>query len=116
MNIKGIIRGFFFALIISAALLVAGAALTYFNLIDERTASIIAFAGAAAGVFIGALGAAKTAENKILLNAMLVSLLFCILILFVTLGINGGFTLRTRSITMLSSIMASGFLGAMFGK
>ncbi|MGN0163916.1 MAG: TIGR04086 family membrane protein [Candidatus Ornithomonoglobus sp.] len=116
MNIKGIIRGLFFALVITAVFLVAGAALTYFNIIDERTASIAAFAGAAAGVFIGALGATKTAENKILLNALFVSLLFCLLIFFGALGINGGFELHTRTLTLLGAVLAAGFLGAVFGK
>lgn len=116
MNIKGIIKGLFFAVVITAVFLIAGAALTYFNLIDERATGIIAFAGAAAGVFIGALGAAKTAENKILLNALLVSLLFCLLIFLGTLGINGGFAPHTRTLALLGAVIAAGFLGAVFGK
>lgn len=116
MNIKGILKGSFLSFLIAAVFLIGGAALTYFNRTDERTASLIVFAGAVIGVFIGALGACKSAESKILLNALSVSLLFAALIVCGSLGINGGFAFHSRTIALLGSVMGAGVLGAMFGK
>lgn len=116
MNIKGIARGFILSLMIITAILVGAAALAYFNIIDERAASVVVFCGAVLGVFCGALGAAKTAESRRLPNALAVGALFCLLIVAASVRLNGSFALHTRAAALLFAAMMSAFLGAVFGK
>ncbi|MCH5211384.1 MAG: TIGR04086 family membrane protein [Oscillospiraceae bacterium] len=116
MNLKGILRGVIFSYIIAAFVLFLSAVATYFNIIDERTAGIITFGGAIVGVFVGALGAAKTAEFKILINAMAVSLCFIILIIIAASAVNGSIELHTRTWALIGSAAAAGFAAALFAK
>ena len=116
MNIKGILRGVIFSYIIAAFILFLSAVFTYFNMIDEKIASIVVFGGAVIGVFIGALGAAKTAESKILVNAMIVSLFFIILIIAAASTVNGSVELHVRTWALIGSVAAAGFAAALFAK
>lgn len=116
MSFKGIIRGTLFACIIAALIILLSAALTYFSVIDERTASIAVFAGAVGGVFIGALLAAKLSENKVLINALSVSIFFVIILIAASVAVNKGFHIHTRTYAILGSVFAAGILGAIFGR
>ena len=116
MNLKGILRGVIFSYIIAAFILFLSAVVTYFNIIDERIAGIVTFGGAVIGVFIGALGAAKTAASKILINAMAVSLCFIILIIAAASMVNGSIELHPRTWALIGSTVAAGFAAALFAK
>ena len=116
MNLKGILRGVIFSYAIVAFILFLSAAAAYFGMIDEKMAGIITFGGAVIGVFIGALGASKTAESKILINAMAVSMCFIILIIIAASAVNGSIEIHTRTWALIGSAVAAGFAAALFAK
>lgn len=116
MNIKGIFKATLFSIILTAICLAGAAALTYFNVTDERNSSILFFSCIVISVFIGSLGAAKAAQSKLLLNAFAVSLLYIILIIILSVTINGGFSLTIRTLTLIGSVAGAGILGAIFGR
>ncbi len=116
MNIKGTAAGTLLAAVFTFLCLLVCALLAYFGIITERTASLIVFFGAAAGIFAGALCAARAAEGKRLLNAMSVSVMFAIIIYIASVSVNGGFALHARTAALLSACGASGIAGALFGR
>ena len=115
MNFKGIIRGALISYIFTAVILLGGAAVAYFDLIDERVAGIAVFAGAVIGVFIGALCAARRADGKKLFNALAVSVLFAAAVFAGAVWANGGAQIHTRAAVLLGSVGAAGIMGALFG-
>lgn len=116
MNLKAVLKGSIFSLIIVIVALFVGALLVYFNILSETTVSIIVFCASAVGVFISAYGVAKTSEHQLLINALGVAVVFSLVILLISLIINGGFSLHTRTLTLIGSAFAAAFLGALFGK
>ena len=116
MNFKGIIKGTILSFIIVCICLFIGALLVYMSIISERTASIVAFSGAVLGCFTGALGVSKTSDGKILLNALLIGVLFSIIIIIASATVNNGFTIHTRTLSLIISVIAASFFGALFGK
>lgn len=116
MNLKGILKGTLCAYLITAVFVLAGAALTYFNLLDERRISIGIYAGTALGVFLGALGAAKTSESRILLNSLCVSLIFIAVLLGAAFILNGSAAIGARTVSVIGGALAAGFMGAVIGK
>lgn len=96
--------------------LVVSTLLVYFNLISERAASIVVFASAIAGVFFSSFGSARANDEKILLNSMSIGVLFCLVLIIISVAINGGFAVHTRLLALMAGIIASSFLGALFGK
>lgn len=116
MNIKGIIKGAIFALIIAILPVFFSALLTYFNIINERTAVIISFAGVILGVFFGSLGCVKTSEARLLINSMSLCLFFSIILFLISSFINNGIYFDIASLSLYGSIFFAGFLAVMFGK
>lgn len=116
MNFKAVFKGSFLAFTLVALSLLAGALLVYFNFISEATASIVVFCASAIGVFIGAYGVSKTSEHKVLINALGVALLFGLVVLTISLAVNSGFSIHTRTLALIGGAFAAAFLGALFGK
>ena len=116
MNIKGIIKGTIVSFIVAVLFLVIGSILIYYNLLREQTVSVGLFIGTALGIFLGAFVAAKNAFSRIILNSLSVSLLFILLIVITSISVNGGFALHTRTTILIISTLASGVLGAIFGR
>ena len=116
MNIKGIFKGTLISYLITALVLSILSILTYLNILSERNASIILFAAAVISVFIGALGCSKASGEKVLLNALSVSVLFCIVLLVISVTVNGGIIFHPRNLSLLGSVFAAGLMGALFGK
>lgn len=116
MNFKGIFRGTLLTVILTALSLFIGAVLVYFDILTEKTTSIIVFAAAIIGIFISSIGITKTSENKLLLNAMSVALLFSLILFITSLAVNSGFTIHARTGALIGGAFASAFLGVLFGK
>lgn len=114
MNIRGIVRGVLFSYIIAAVFLFAAAAAVYFNLISERVAGVAVYVTMLFGVFFGALGAAKTAERKLLFNALSVSLVFALGVAAVAAMVNGGFVMTLRTALILCGTVGAGAAAAIF--
>lgn len=116
MNLKAVFKGSLLSLILVIVALFTGALLVYFNLLSETTVSIIVFCASAVGVFISAYGVAKASEHRLLLNALGVAVIFSLVVLLISLIVNSGFSLHTRTLTLIGGAFAAAFLGALFGK
>lgn len=116
MNIKGIFKGTVFSFILAVIPVFISAILTYFNLINERTAVIISFAGVILGVFFGSLGCVKTSESKLLINSMSLCLVFSLLLFAISAWVNSGIYFDLASLALYGSIFSAGFLAVLFGK
>ena len=116
MNFKGIFRGTLLAFILVAICLFAGGVLVYYNLLSERTVSVIIFAGAVIGCFLGALGSGRTSESKILFNSLLIGVIFSAILLIVSAIVNGQFQIHTRTAVLILSTLAASFTGALFSR
>ncbi len=116
MNFKGIFRGLILAVVLVILMLFIGAALVYFNVIAEKSAGVAVFITAMVGVFFGAFGVARTSEERLLINAMTVAVLFALFVFIISVGVNGGVILHTRTLTLMGGSILASFLGALFGK
>ena len=116
MNFKGIFRGSILAVCMSAITLFVCAVLVYFNILSEKTVSIIVFIAAMLGVFIGSLGVSRTSEHRIILNALSVAVTFCLVLLLISTIVNHGIEPHTRTLALGGGIICAAFLGAIFGK
>lgn len=116
MNFKAVFKGSIFSVLLIIVALFATAMLVYFNVLSETTASIIVFAAAAISVFIAAYGVSKTSEHRILINALSVAFLFSLMVFIISLIVNSGFALHTRTLTLIGGAFAAAFLGALAGK
>lgn len=116
MNFKGIFRGSILAVCISAITLFICAVLVYFNVLSEKTVSVIVFIAAILGVFIGALGVSRISEHRIIPNALSVAVIFCLVLLLISAIVNHGITLHTRTLALAGGSICAAFLGAVFGK
>ena len=116
MNLKSILKGTALSFIFSAVALIISAVLVYFFVISEQTASIAVFAAIVIGVFISSFGTARANNSKILLNSMSIGVLFSVILLVVASIINKGFVMHTRTLALISAVIASDFIGVMFGK
>ena len=116
MNFKAIFRGLILALVVAMMSLLIGAVLVYFNVISEKAASIVFFVMIMLGIFLGAFGVVKASESKILVNALSLALIFSVIIIVVSLIVNNGFVMHTRTLTLIGGAFATSFLGALFGK
>ncbi len=114
MNIKGILKGALFSYIIAAVFVLGVAAASYFNIIDQRLASVIVFGGVVISVFLGALGAAKAAQRKRLFNALAISVIFIITVIALAAVSNGSFVIHMRTAALIGSIFAAGIVAALF--
>ncbi len=116
MNFKAIFKGTILSFAFVCLCLIISAVLVYYNIISERTASIVFFASAIVGVFFTSYGTARANDEKILINSMSVGILFCIILLILSAITNGGLVLHTRTLALMAGVIASAFAGVLFGK
>ena len=116
MNFKGVFKGTILAFIIAAFCLFVSSILVYYNLMNERVAGVVVFAGAACGCFLGALANARTSESKILFNALFIGIIFSLVLLITSAIVNGGFKIHTRTGVLILSSLCASFAGALFSR
>lgn len=116
MNFKGIFKGSLLSYLTFTLCLFLSALLVYNNLISERNAGIIVFGGIVVGCFLGALGAAKASDSKILFNALMIGAIFSLTIIIASSAVNDGFVIHTKTMCIIISAFAASFFGAIFGK
>ena len=116
MSFKALFKGALFACIIAAVFLLIFAVLVYFGAVDERIASIGAFAGMAVGGFVGSLVAVGTAGHAPLINALAVSLLCSAAAAAASVWASGGFEPGAGLFSVFACLFGTGILGALFGR
>lgn len=116
MNIRAIIKGTMVAVLFAAFCILTVAALVCFNLLAENTAGIVVFSSVVAGCFLGAFGTSRVSERKILPNALSVGVLFCTVLLIISVSVNNSVALHTKTAALMGSMLCASILGAIFGK
>lgn len=116
MNIKGIFFGTLFAAALAFGAVLISSAFVYFNILSEKSTSVIVFISVALGMFIGTYIISKNTEHKKLPNALLSAVLFTLIILIISSCVNDAFTLHTRTAALISAIFGSSVLGTLVGK
>ena len=116
MNIKGIFKGTVFAIIFAMLFVFLSALLTYFNIITERIAVVVSFAGITLAVFFACLGCTKTSESKLLLNSLSLCMLLSLFLFLISLGINRSVSFDVTALSLYGSVFLAGFLAVLFGK
>lgn len=114
MNIKSVLKSAIISFVLVCIVLFICAGLVYFNIINERLATIIIFTGVIISTFIGAFIVAKVNETKILLHSILVGVVLAITIFIITIIVNNSPALHPRTLALIGSMLASSFLGAIF--
>lgn len=115
MSIKKIFTGTFLSLLISLVLVCVLAVVVYFSNISDRTVSGVIFVISCLSVFLGALILAKNITSRGLLNGLALGGVYFVILLVVSLLVNGGVALSFSNILRLLSILASGGLGGVLG-
>ena len=115
MDIKKILKGTFLSLFISLVLVCILAIIVYFSNISDRTVSGIIFAVSCLSVFLGALILAKNITSRGLLNGLALSGVYFVILLLVSLLVNGGISMSMSNFLRLFAILASGCLGGVLG-
>ena len=116
MNLKSIFRGSLLSILLTFFALFIGSTFVYYNLLSEKTVSVIVFCAASFGVFIGSFGVVRTSERRLLLNALSVALIFTLIIIITSISINGKLVFHVRTLALIGSSLFSAFLGALLGK
>lgn len=116
MCIKGVLKGVIFALLFTAAAILALSVITYLGNIDGKISAVIIYAAAAAGVVLGAVIAVRKSGRAALLHAMSVSVIYLAVLVAISAAVNRFIEPNGHFLTMTSGILIAGFLGAVLGK
>lgn len=103
-----------FAVTFAAVFVIALA--EYSTGMSEGAAGVCAYASAIAGVLVGAVFSARKARTKALLNAMPVSGIYIVVLIAVSLVLNGRINTDIHCISMMAGVILAGFLGAVCGQ
>ena len=114
------IRSVLFGTVISALTIILVffiiAAISYFTDVSASITNILFYACAAVGVFLGALVAAKKCDGRVLFHSLGVSVLCLLLLVLVSLAVNGGVNMDIHFLSVVFGTLFAGFLGALLGK
>lgn len=116
INIKGVLKGTAFALIVTFLLILVLSLLSYFTSIGETIIVIGVYAAVIIGVLLGSLAVSKAAQEKIFIHAMLVALIYMCIMVGISFVINGEISFNSHFFTIIGGILVSGFVGSVIGK
>ena len=115
LNAKNILKATLLSLIISMIFIAVLAVIAcFFDISDSVIANMI-FIISAVSVLTGAFILAKNAEQKGLLNGLLLGAGYFLVILAASLLMNGRVTFNSHNLLRCFSIIASGMLGGVLG-
>ena len=114
------LKAYFFSTIISFAAAAAAvfiiAALQFFEIIQEKNASLSAFFAVVLVSGAGAMLCAKINGTKKLLSALLVSVTYIIVLLALSALLHHALSLHFMMYVLMGSITGAGILGAIFAR
>lgn len=116
MKLRSVLSGTLIASVIAVLFVVIMAVISYLTGINDSAANVCVYAGAALGVFMGAFSAARTCGGRILLNSMSVSVLCMVILMILSLVMNGRINFNMHFLAVALGVFFAGFLGAITGK
>lgn len=116
INFKGVIKGTFFALVVTFVIIFILSVLSYFTGIGENVISICVYASVVIGVLLGTIAVSKAASQKAFIHSMLVCILYMLILAGVSFLINKEISLNTHFLAITGGAFAAAFLGLIIGK
>jgi len=115
MNFKKIFIGTALSLFISLVFMCLLAVVVYFANIQDRTVSAVILVLTAASVFLGAFLLARNIENGGLLNGVILAVAYFVVLLLISVFVNGSVSFSFGNFLRLFSCIAAGAAGGVFG-
>ncbi len=115
INIKGVLKGTIFALIVTFVIIMILSLLSYFTSIGENILVIGVYAAVVIGVLLGSLAVSKAAQEKKLIHAVLVAFIYMCILIGVSFMINGNIAFNSHFFSIIAGIFAAGFAGSLIG-
>ncbi len=115
VNLKGVIKGTIFAVLITFVIIFVLALLSYFTHVGETLITTLVYASVVIGVLMGTIAVSKAATGKIFIHAMLVCVLYLLILIGVSAIINKGITFNSHMLAIAGGTFAAGFLGSVIG-
>lgn len=115
LNIKGIVKGVAFSLIITFILILVIAAICYFFTISDKLLSVLVMAAVGISVFVSSLLVAENTKNSGLLHGLLIAAIYMLVIFVSKITVSRCFSADITFLTSLISALAFGALGGIVG-
>lgn len=116
MKIRSVLLGTIISVFVILLLFLTVSVISYFTDVSASLTNILFYAGAAFGVFFGAFVAAKNCNGRVLFHSLAVSVLCLILLVVVSLTVNGKVNTDMHFLSVVLGTLFAGFLGALLGK
>lgn len=116
IHIKGVIKATLFSLFITFIVIFILALLAFFTSIAENVLVGCAYGAVAAGVLLGSIFVSRAAQQKALIHAMLLSLIYAVVLTGIAIILNGMPMFSSRLMFIIIGIFAAGFVGSVIGK
>ncbi len=116
VNIKGVIKGSIFSILVTMLIIFILSLLSYFTGISETVVSACVYASVAAGVLLGTIAVSRAAAGKAFIHVMLVCLIYLAVLVGISALINKGIAFNSHFFAVVCGTFAAGFLGLIIGK
>ncbi len=115
LNFKALLKGILLSMAVSIVALVILSVFVFFMDISDNTVSVLVFAITAVSVLAGAFVLAKNIECGGLVNGLALAVGYFLVLLVVSLAIEGGVSFSVQNIIRLLIALAAGMLGGVLG-
>ena len=116
MNFRAILKGFLTAVIGTLAVFLAVTVLEYFGTLDPKMAMVVVYVLSGISVAIGSVVTARISDSKILINCMLTALFYIVMLVILSVAINGSLMLSPVFLLLILGTLVCSFVGAVVGK
>ncbi|MCI8405303.1 MAG: TIGR04086 family membrane protein [Clostridia bacterium] len=116
INIRGVLKGTVFSLIVTFVIIIVLSLLAYFTSIGEGALTIGVYAAVIIGVLIGSFALSKAAQGQCLIHSMLSSLAYLLILIGISFLINRQISFNTHFFAISGGVLAAGFVGSVIGK
>ncbi len=116
VNIKGVIKGSIFSILVTMLIIFVLSLLSYFTGISESVINACVYAAVVVGVLLGAVAVSRAAAGKAFVHVMLVCLIYIAVLVGISALINKGIAFNSHFFAVVGGAFASSFLGLIIGK
>ncbi len=116
MSLRGILKGLFVSVIITAIVILIVSLIMYFSDVSESILSVVVYAGVGVAIITGSVICARISDSKILINCLCYSALYLLLLIMCSLIKDGDVLFNTHFLAISGATFACGILGAIAGK
>lgn len=115
VNIKAVLKGAGVSLIITILAIFILSVLAYFTDINDTAVTVSAYVAVIIGIMTGSFIMARVAPTKKLLYVILVCAVFTLVLLILSMLLNGRVLLKAHTAGLIGGIFAASLLGAVIG-